>query len=206
MTLKSQSQAQSTPTTTATTLTATLLLAACALPALAGPPARTATARSTRAPGESRATPPRALADAPPTSTANDSAALAPTAPDPAILALRETAWRAWFAGDDATLAELLPPEFVGIGMGDGPFDDLPRTLAASRAFHAAGGRLLALDFPQTQAQRFGNVVVFYGRFSLTLVSDGKEQQLAGRLTEIFVEREGRWWHPGWHLDLVDTP
>jgi hypothetical protein len=27
-----------------------------------------------------------------------------------------------------------------------------------------------------------------------------------GRLTEIFVRQNGRWVHPGWHLDLTAEP
>src|SRR5688572_6553752 len=61
----------------------------------------------------------------------------------------------------------MLPAEFIGIGIGDGPFSGLETTLEESR---------------------------------------GKEQTLSGRLTEVFVKREGRWWHPAWHLDLASTP
>jgi len=127
------------------------------------------------------------------------------TAIDPEILRLRESAWRAWFGGDEAALRSLLPPEFIGIDMGDGPFSDLEKTIVESRAFHAGGGRLVRLEFPETRAQRLGDVVVLYGRYSVVLESEGQERTLAGRLTEIFVLREGRWWHPGWHLDLAST-
>ncbi len=130
-----------------------------------------------------------------------------PAAPaiDPEILRLRESAWRAWFGGDEAALRSLLPPEFLGIDMGDGPFSDLEKTVAESRAFRAGGGRLVRLEFPETRAQRLGDVVVLYGRYSVVLESEGQERTLAGRLTELFVLREGRWWHPGWHLDLAST-
>ncbi len=124
---------------------------------------------------------------------------------EPELLQLRETAWRSWFAGDEATLRGMLPPEFIGIGM-EGPFSGLEKTLEESRSFHARGGRLVRLEFPETRAQRFGEVVVLYGRFSVVLETEGKEQTLAGRLTEVFVKREGPWWHPGWHLDLASIP
>lgn len=125
---------------------------------------------------------------------------------EPEILRLREAAWRAWFAGDEAALKQMLPPEFIGIDMGDGPFSDLAATLAEARAFRAAGGRLVSLEFPETRAQELGDVVVLYGRFSAVLESQGETSKLSGRLTEVFVRRDGRWWHPGWHLDLASTP
>jgi hypothetical protein len=122
---------------------------------------------------------------------------------DPAVLAARETAWRAYFAGDVQRLGNLLPEEFIGIGMNEAPFADRAAALDGARAFHAGGGRLVRLTFPETRAQRFGDVVVLYGRYEVVLESDGAERTMRGRLTETFVRRDGKWWHPGWHLDLT---
>jgi hypothetical protein len=122
---------------------------------------------------------------------------------DPEVLAVREAAWRAFFGGDVKTLADLLPPEFIGIGMNDGPFTGLTATLDASRAFRDRGGRLVRLAFPETDAQVFGDVVVLYGRYEVVVFSAGAERTMRGRLTELFVKRNGKWLHPGWHLDLV---
>lgn len=135
------------------------------------------------------------------TSTAS---AAEPEAAPADVLALREAAWRAWFAGDEAMLRGMLPPEFIGIGWSDGPFSDVERTLGQSRAFQAAGGRLVRLEFPETRAQRYGDVVVLYGRFVAVVLAEGVEQNVSGRLTELFVRRDGRWLHPGWHLDQVE--
>lgn len=121
---------------------------------------------------------------------------------DPALLTTRESAWRAYFAGDAATLHAMLPPEFIGIGMDDDPFKDKAATLTEAQAFRAGGGTLVRLAFPETRAQQFGDVVVLYGRFELVLANAGKEQTFRGRLTEVFVKRDGRWLHPGWHLDV----
>ena len=122
---------------------------------------------------------------------------------DPALLAARESAWRAYFGGDVKTLGELLPPEFIGIGMYDDPFADRASTLEGARAFRERGGRLLRLAFPETRAQRFGDTVVLYGRYEVVIHSGGEERTMRGRLTEIFVRRGGKWVHPGWHLDLT---
>jgi hypothetical protein len=124
---------------------------------------------------------------------------------DPEVLKVREGAWRAWFAGDTEALSRVLPPEFIGISM-EGPLTSLPRTLEESRAFREGGGRLVSLDFPETQAQRYGDVVVLYGRYAVTFTSGGSEKAVSGRLTEVFVRQGGRWLHPGWHLDTVPVP
>jgi hypothetical protein len=125
---------------------------------------------------------------------------------DPEVLAAREAAWRAYFAGDVQALGALLPEEFIGIGMNEAPFAGRAKTLEDSRAFRERGGRLVRLAFPETQAQRFGDAVVLYGRFEVVLESGGTERTLRGRLTEVFVRRGGAWVHPGWHLDLTAAP
>jgi hypothetical protein len=125
---------------------------------------------------------------------------------DQDVLAAREAAWRAYFSGDVKALGELLPEEFIGLGMNDAPFADRATTLEGARAFHEGGGRLVRLAFPETQAHRFGDVVVLYGRYEAVIQSGGAERTMRGRLTEMFVRRDGKWWHPGWHLDLTAGP
>ncbi len=91
-------------------------------------------------------------------------------------------------------------------GGGDAPFTNRAQILDAARAFRERGGRLVRLTFPETQAQRFGDVVVLYGRFEVVFQSGGAERTRRGRLTEMFVRRDGKWLHPGWHLDLTAGP
>lgn len=138
--------------------------------------------------------------------SASGARAAANAALDPEVLAAREAAWRAYFGGDVKALGDLLPREFIGIAMNDAPFADQARTLEGARAFRERGGRLVRLAFPETQAQRFGDVVVLYGRYEAVIESGGAERTLRGRLTEIFVRRDGKWLHPGWHLDLTTEP
>ena len=121
---------------------------------------------------------------------------------DPDVLALREAAWRAWFNGDEAALRSALPSEFLAVSMSGNEISNLETTLASSRAFKESGGKLVSLSFPETRAQRFGDTVVLYGSYDVTIVSGGAEKRLKGQLTEVFVKRNGRWFHPGWHLDL----
>ncbi len=103
-------------------------------------------------------------------------------------------------------LGEMLPEEFIGINMNAGPFTNRDKVLDAARAFRERGGRLVRLTFPETQAQRYGDVVVLYGRFEVVFYSGGAERTMRGRLTEMFVRRDGKWLHPGWHLDLTAGP
>ena len=120
---------------------------------------------------------------------------------DPDVLAVREAAWRAWFAGDEAALRAMLPDDFLAIGWSGNEISNRDKTIANSRAFKESGGRLVSLSFPETQAQRFGDTVVFYGSYEVTIASGTTEKQVKGRLTEVFIKRDGKWLHPGWHLD-----
>jgi ketosteroid isomerase-like protein len=138
--------------------------------------------------------------------SASGSRVAANEAIDPEVLVAREAAWRAFYDGDVKALGDLLPEDFIGINMNDSPFTNRAKVLDASRAFRERGGRLVSLTFPETQAQRYGDVVVLYGRFEVVFHSGGAERTIRGRLTEMFVRREGKWLHPGWHLDLVAAP
>jgi hypothetical protein len=120
---------------------------------------------------------------------------------DPDVLALREAAWRAWFGGDEAALRAMLPADFLGIGWSGKEIADREKTIAYSRDFKESGGRLISLSFPETKAQRVGDTIVFYGSYEVTIANGTTEKQVRGRLTEVFVKRDGRWLHPGWHLD-----
>ena len=120
---------------------------------------------------------------------------------DSDVLAVREAAWRAWFDGDEAALRSMLPDDFLAISAGEPQITDREKTIASSRAFKESGGRLLKLSFPETHTQHFGDTVVLYGSYEATIANGAGENQMQGRLTEVFIKRDGRWLHPGWHLD-----
>src|SRR5688500_19718405 len=67
---------------------------------------------------------------------------------DPDVLALRESAWRAWFAGDEAALLAMLPEDFLGIGWGGSEIVDRGKTIAASRAFKRSEEHTSELQSP----------------------------------------------------------
>ena len=118
-----------------------------------------------------------------------------------AILKAREAVWRAWFAGDIPTLQRLVPAETIVISGGEEAWKHQAEVLQSSEAFHASGGKLVKLEFPHTEVQRFGDVAVTWSTYRLEMEMKGKRSVDAGRATEIFVLRDGQWVNPGWHTD-----
>ena len=120
------------------------------------------------------------------------------------ILAIREAAWRTWFANDQAGFQKVVPEELVAMGWGGGPWEDRAQTMAQMQEFAKGGWTLETLEFPKNVLQQYGDVVILYTAFRLVLRDGaGTREETAGRGTEIFVRRGGRWIHTGWHLDLL---
>jgi len=117
------------------------------------------------------------------------------------LLKARELVWRAWFAGDTKTLRDLLPPETIAISSGSKHWDTQPEIIKSAADFRAQGGRLLRLEFKDTRIQRFGDVAMLYTRYLYEIQTKNKRSVTSGRVTEIFVFRNGQWLNPGWHTD-----
>ena len=120
---------------------------------------------------------------------------------DAELLHARETVWRAWFAGDTNTLEGLVPRETIVMSGGEEQWKHQADVLRSSADFHAKGGKLIQLEFPRTEIQHFGNVAIVWSSYSLEVDVDGKRSPDSGRVTEIFVWRDGHWTNPGWHTD-----
>ncbi|HXZ10824.1 MAG TPA: nuclear transport factor 2 family protein [Candidatus Sulfotelmatobacter sp.] len=116
------------------------------------------------------------------------------------LLAAREAVWRAWFANDAARLTELIAPELIAIEVGE-KWQSRDDELAAAKDFAARGGKLVRLEFPETEIQAYGATAILYTKFKLETEADGKQSSLSGRATEMFVRRQGKWVNVGWHLD-----
>ncbi len=120
---------------------------------------------------------------------------------EPDLLRVRETVWRAWFAGDTKTLAALVPPGTIVMSGGEENWKKRDDVLRGALQFHAQGGKLLRLEFPRTEVQHFGNVAVIWSSYVLETEVEGKHASSTGRVTEIFVWQHGHWTNPGWHTD-----
>lgn len=117
------------------------------------------------------------------------------------LLGVRAAVWRAYFTGDEGTLLDLLPPDFIAIDPSGPIAPGREGQVEGLRAFRDSGGRLVALDFPVTEVQLLGDVAVLYTTYVVELATPHGPERLAGRATEVFQRRDGRWVHPGWHLD-----
>ena len=123
------------------------------------------------------------------------------TSNDDQLLHARERVWHAWFDGNSKTLADLVPAETIVMSGGEKEWKHQAEVLRSSAEFHAKGGRLIRLEFPRTEIQHFGNVAVIWSSYVLESEADGKRSTDSGRVTEIFVRRNGHWVNPGWHTD-----
>jgi ketosteroid isomerase-like protein len=122
------------------------------------------------------------------------------------LLDAREKVWRAWFAGDHATLEKLIPDETIAIESGGDEWSKRDRILSGSVEFAKNGGKLVSLDFPKTEIQVYGATAFIYSTYAYELEVGGKRSRQTGRVTEVFVQRKGQWVNPGWHMDSVGKP
>jgi ketosteroid isomerase-like protein len=127
------------------------------------------------------------------------------TLPEPVrqqLLQAREKVWRGYFENDRKEL-EALPPELVAIDAEPNPFSGRDQVLASAERFAQSGGKLKRLEFPHTDIQTYGNTAILYTTYEYEIENAGKSITSAGRATEMFVFRSGRWVNTGWHLDSM---
>ena len=92
---------------------------------------------------------------------------------DERLLQVRETVWRAWFAGDTKTLEELIPPETIVMSSGEEQWKHQADVLRTAAEFHAKGGKLVRLEFPRTEVQHLGDVAIVWSNYALETDLDG---------------------------------
>jgi ketosteroid isomerase-like protein len=121
------------------------------------------------------------------------------------LLDAREAVWRAYFAGDSSTLEKLIPEETIAIEPDNNTWANRQIILEGSTQFAKGGGKLVKLEFPQTEIQVYGSTAVVYSNYAYELESGGRRINQAGRVTEVFVLRNGQWVNPGWHTSRPET-
>jgi ketosteroid isomerase-like protein len=119
------------------------------------------------------------------------------------ILKVREAVWRAWFADDTKTLQKLVPPDTIVISAGEDKWKTQAEVFQAAADFQKERGKLIRLEFPRTEIQSYGGVVIIWSQYLVETETNGKRSLTSGRVTEIFVRRHGQWTNPGWHTDAT---
>jgi hypothetical protein len=117
------------------------------------------------------------------------------------LLTVREAVWRSWFANDVSTLRKLVPPGTIVISAGEPQWKHQGEVLQSAVQFQADGGKLVRLEFPRTEIQRFGDVAILYSAYIVETEMKGKRSVSSGRATEVFLLQDGQWTNPGWHTD-----
>jgi ketosteroid isomerase-like protein len=117
------------------------------------------------------------------------------------LLDARDAVWRAYFAGDRATLEKLIPEEAIAIEPDNNTWSNRQIILNGAEQFAKSGGKLLKLEFPKTEIQMYGFTAVVYSNYVYELETAGRHINQSGRVTEVFVLRKGQWINPGWHMD-----
>lgn len=115
-----------------------------------------------------------------------------------AVLAARDAVWRAWYAGDTAALARLVPDELITIGPFG--FNTRESVFAGLREVAAGGAKLTRLVFPRTEIQAYGSTVILYTSYETDVTRDRRTQTERGVATEVFVQQDGRWINTAWQL------
>ncbi len=116
------------------------------------------------------------------------------------LFSARDAVWRSWFTNDSARLAELVPAELIAIDPSE-KWENRDEVLAGAKNFAAQGGKLVRLEFPETQVQMYGYTAILYSKYVYEIEIGGKRSTHSGRATEMFVDRQGKWVNVGWHLD-----
>jgi hypothetical protein len=117
------------------------------------------------------------------------------------LLTVREAVWRSWFANDVSALRQLVPPGTIVISSGESLWKHQAEVLQSAVQFQKDGGKLVRLEFPRTEIQRFGDVAILYSAYTVETEMKGKRSVSSGRATEVFVLHDGQWTNPGWHTD-----
>jgi hypothetical protein len=117
------------------------------------------------------------------------------------VMQVREAVWRAWFANDRKALEKLIPADTIVISSGNPHWKNQAEVFETAAKFQADGGKLTRLEFPRTEMQIYGDAAIIYSQYIVETEMGGKRSLESGRVTEIFVRRNGQWMNSGWRTD-----
>jgi ketosteroid isomerase-like protein len=117
------------------------------------------------------------------------------------LLRVRQLVWNSYFNNDQVQLKKLIGEEFMTINPGEEHWQNRAEFTAGAQAFAEHHGKLVSLSFPKTEIQDFGDVAVLYSLVRITMESDGKQERLSCRSTEVFQKRQGQWVNTGAHVE-----
>jgi hypothetical protein len=117
------------------------------------------------------------------------------------LLEARETAWRSFFQEDLSVIESILAPELIAIQESSEPWADREGLISIAKSMGERGVQLTRLEFPRTEIQLFGDTAILYYMYIMEQRLGDRVAVHAGRGTEIFVRRNGKWVDVGWHLD-----
>jgi ketosteroid isomerase-like protein len=117
------------------------------------------------------------------------------------LLDAREAVWRAYFANDRLKLEELLPSDLIAINGGTEKWSHRDEVFAGAKSFAESGGKLVRLEFKDTEIQVYGYTAIVYSQYLYEIENGGRQSTQSGRATETFVFRQSKWLNTGWHLD-----
>jgi hypothetical protein len=117
------------------------------------------------------------------------------------LVTAREAVWRAYFQGDSAALVRLLPERMTAMGR------DRAGIIRDAQGYAQGGGKYVGIEFSDESFFVNGNTAVLWSHYVAHLVDKaGKRNDVKGRAIELFVNENGRWINPHWHLDGDKSP
>lgn len=124
----------------------------------------------------------------------NETGAVLPAERHRALLRARDDVWRAYFEGDSAKLAQLLPVRMVGM---DRSRDAI---IGDALAYARNGGQFVGTTFTDDEFYVRGTVAVVYSRYRLQLREGTQVTTTTGKAMELFEWVDGQWVNPSWFL------
>ncbi len=119
-----------------------------------------------------------------------------------ALIAARDTVWRAFFRHDTAALRRYLPPAAATLEGGDSSrWNNREDILSSSRDFARSGSRLVDVTFDDTQIAMAGHTAVLRSSYTVIVEAGGRRDTTRGRATELFVLQGSTWVNPYWQLE-----